>query len=49
MLVLSGAETDICVLSTALDAIDFGYRVILVEDVLCSSSESASALRTGLS
>jgi PhnB protein len=31
-LILTGAETDVCVLSTALGAIDHGYRVIIVED-----------------
>lgn len=40
-LVLTGSETDVCVLSTALSAIDLGYRIILVKDALCSSSDEA--------
>jgi nicotinamidase-related amidase len=39
MLILTGAETDVCVLSTALGAIDHGYRVIITEDGVCSSSD----------
>jgi len=38
-LIISGGETDICVLATALGAIDRGYRVILARDALCSSSD----------
>lgn len=38
-LILTGAETDVCVLSTALGAIDHGYRVIIAEDAVCSSSD----------
>jgi nicotinamidase-related amidase len=37
--VISGAETDVCVLSTVLSAVDFGFRVVIVEDALCSSSD----------
>ncbi|WP_371818030.1 isochorismatase family protein [Bradyrhizobium sp. CCBAU 53421] len=33
-----GGETDVCVLATVLAAIDIGYRVIVAEDALCSSS-----------
>lgn len=38
-LAISGGETDVCVLSTALGAIDLGYRIILVKDALCSGSD----------
>ena len=38
-LILTGAETDVCVLSTAFGAIDRGYRVITAEDAVCSSSD----------
>ncbi|WFU76347.1 MULTISPECIES: isochorismatase family cysteine hydrolase [unclassified Bradyrhizobium] len=37
--VITGAETDVCVLSTVLSAVDFGFRVVIVEDALCSSSD----------
>lgn len=36
-LIISGGETDVCVLATVLGAIDRGYRVILPHDGLCSS------------
>ncbi|HEX5452692.1 MAG TPA: cysteine hydrolase [Stellaceae bacterium] len=38
-LIITGAETDMCVLATVLDAIDRGYRVVLASDALCSSSD----------
>jgi nicotinamidase-related amidase len=38
-LVISGAETDVCVLATILGAVDHGYRVILATDAVCSSSD----------
>jgi nicotinamidase-related amidase len=37
-LIISGSETDVCVLATVLGAVDFGYRDIVVRDALCSSS-----------
>ncbi|GAA2830794.1 nicotinamidase-related amidase [Aminobacter aminovorans] len=39
-LVITGGETDVCVLATVLGAIDRGFRVVLVTDALCSSSDS---------
>jgi nicotinamidase-related amidase len=46
-LIVTGAETDVCVLSTVLDAVDIGFRVVVVEDGLCSSSdEGHDALMT---
>ena len=38
--VITGAETDVCVLSTALDAVNIGFHVVIVEDALCSSSNA---------
>ena len=38
-LVITGAETDICVLAAVLGAVDRGYRVVLPTDALCSSSD----------
>lgn len=46
-LIISGAETDVCVLATALGAIDRGYRVVIAMDAICSSSdETHDALKT---
>ncbi len=38
-LVVTGAETDVCVLATILHAVDLGLRVIVVQDAICSSSD----------
>ncbi len=37
--VVTGGETDVCVLATVLGAVDRGYRVVVVEDALCSSAD----------
>jgi nicotinamidase-related amidase len=38
-LIVSGSETDVCVRATVLDAVDIGYRVIVVRDAIYSSSD----------
>ncbi|MHB0668736.1 cysteine hydrolase family protein [Roseomonas mucosa] len=38
-LVITGVETDVCVLAAVLGAVDRGYRVVLPTDALCSSSD----------
>jgi nicotinamidase-related amidase len=40
-LVLSGVETDACVLATAMDAVDLGHRVIVASDAVTSTSLEA--------
>lgn len=39
--VFSGSETDVCVLASVLDAVDHGYRTIVVSDALASSSDQS--------
>ena len=36
-LVITGGETDVCVLATVHGAIDRGFRVVLATDAICSS------------
>lgn len=38
-LVVTGGETDVCVLATVMAAIDLGFRVILPTDALCSGND----------
>jgi nicotinamidase-related amidase len=38
-LVISGAETDVCVLAAVMAAIDHGFRVVLATDAICSSAD----------
>jgi nicotinamidase-related amidase len=40
-LIVTGTETDVCVLAAVLGAVDRGYRVVLPTDALCSSSDRA--------
>ena len=41
--ILTGVETDVCVLATAIEAMEAGLRVILASDALTSSSLSCHA------
>jgi nicotinamidase-related amidase len=38
--ILTGAETDVCVLSSALGAVDHGFHVIIATDAVCSFSDA---------
>ena len=42
-LVLSGVETDVCVLATALSAVDLGYRTVIAVDAVASSAAESHA------
>lgn len=39
-LIVSGGETDVCVLATVLGAVDLGWRVVVVRDAVCSVSDA---------
>ena len=43
-LVVTGGETDVCVLATVLGAVDRGFRTVLVTDAICSSTDTHDAL-----
>ena len=38
-LVITGGETDVCVLATVLGAIDRGFRTVIVTNAICSSAD----------
>jgi len=46
--VVTGAETDVCVLAAVLGAVDRGYRTIVVTDALCSSADETHDALIGL-
>lgn len=37
--VLTGGETDVCVLAAALGAVDLGYKVVVLKDAVCSGAD----------
>lgn len=47
-LVVSGAETEICVLATVLGAVDLGYRVVIATDAICSSADATHDAMIGI-
>ena len=38
-LVITGGETDVCVLATVLGAIDLGYKIVILDDAVCSGAD----------
>ncbi|HEY0183035.1 MAG TPA: isochorismatase family cysteine hydrolase [Rhodopila sp.] len=38
-IIVTGSESDVCVLATVLGAIDHGYRVLVPIDAICSSAD----------
>jgi nicotinamidase-related amidase len=38
-LIVTGGETDVCVMATVIAAVDLGFRVVLPADALCSSHD----------
>ncbi len=42
-LILSGVETDVCVLATAMSAVDLGYRTVVAVDAVASSVAESHA------
>ncbi|MBM3549552.1 MAG: cysteine hydrolase [Alphaproteobacteria bacterium] len=46
--IVTGAETDVCVAATVLGAVDRGYRVVVVADAICSSTDEGHDALLGL-
>lgn len=38
-LIVTGVETDVCVLASVLGAVDRGFRTIIAADAVCSSAD----------
>lgn len=47
-LVFSGSEIDVCVLSSVYTAIDMGYRIVIAQDAVSSSSDASHDAITSL-
>lgn len=47
-IIVTGSETDVCVLSSVLTAVDLGYRVVVARDAICSSSDESHNALLGL-
>lgn len=47
-LIVTGAETEVCVLASILGAIDLGYRVVLIDDAVCSGADSTHDAMLGI-
>lgn len=47
-IIVSGAETEVCVLAAVMGAIDLGYRVIIATDAICSSADPTHDAMLGI-
>ena len=47
-LIVTGAETEVCVLASVMGAIDLGYRVVIVTDAVCSGADSTHDAMLGI-
>jgi nicotinamidase-related amidase len=47
-MIVTGAETEVCVLATMLGGMDLGYRMILVLDGICSSADDTHDAMVGI-
>jgi nicotinamidase-related amidase len=47
-IIVTGAETEVCVLASVMGAIDLGYRVVIVTDALCSGADSTHDAMLGI-
>ncbi|MGW9229579.1 cysteine hydrolase family protein [Pseudorhizobium sp. NPDC055634] len=47
-LVISGGETDVCVLGAVTGAVDLGYSILLLKDAICSASDETHDATLGI-